>query len=228
MTEVYQDGRYIWHHELVTLHLLKERAIWLEKQKALLLADTHFGKAAHFRKAGIPVPENIHLEDFARIHRLLKETGALQVIFLGDLFHSVSNESWFTLIEFIELFPKLKFHLVKGNHDILPERLYQRSSLKVHEGILSMGNILLSHEPLKGMSKNELNICGHVHPGIVIKKNSKQRFRLPAFYYQDNSLIMPAFGQFTGLHCLDLKLAESAMVTTPEKVIPIKLNNKVG
>lgn len=124
------DGKYIWQHELVTLHLMKEKAIWLEQENALLLADTHFGKAAHFRKAGIPVPESIHLDDFHRISNLLDKTGASTVIFLGDLFHSESNESWFTLLEFIELFPQLNFHLVMGNHDILPETLYQGSTLK--------------------------------------------------------------------------------------------------
>ena len=191
------DGKYIWQHELVTLHLMKEKAIWLEQENALLLADTHFGKAAHFRKAGIPVPESIHLDDFHRISNLLDKTGASTVIFLGDLFHSESNESWFTLLEFIELFPQLNFHLVMGNHDILPETLYQGSTLKIH-------------------------------PGIVIRKSSIQKFRLPAFYYKNNTLIMPAFGQFTGLYSMDLNTAECVMVATPEKVIPIKLNNKVG
>tara|TARA_R110000868_G_scaffold104270_4_gene286923 strand:- start:97527 stop:98231 length:705 start_codon:yes stop_codon:yes gene_type:complete len=222
------DGKYIWQHELVTLHLMKEKAIWLEQENALLLADTHFGKAAHFRKAGIPVPESIHLDDFHRISNLLDKTGASTVIFLGDLFHSESNESWFTLLEFIELFPQLNFHLVMGNHDILPETLYQGSTLKIHKGNLLLGNLILSHEPQKGLQKGSLNICGHIHPGIVIRKSSIQKFRLPAFYYKNNTLIMPAFGQFTGLYSMDLNTAECVMVATPEKVIPIKLNNKVG
>nr|WP_242067794.1 ligase-associated DNA damage response endonuclease PdeM [Cyclobacterium marinum] len=207
---------------------MKEKAIWLEQENALLLADTHFGKAAHFRKAGIPVPESIHLDDFHRISNLLDKTSASTVIFLGDLFHSESNESWFTLLEFIELFPQLNFHLVMGNHDILPETLYQGSTLKIHKGNLLLGNLILSHEPQKGLQKGSLNICGHIHPGIVIRKSSIQKFRLPAFYYKNNTLIMPAFGQFTGLYSMDLKTAECVMVATPEKVIPIKLNNKVG
>jgi len=222
------NGKYIWNHELATLHLLKEKAIWLAKENTLLLADTHFGKAAHFRKAGIPVPENIHLEDFARIHQLLVSTGASKVIFLGDLFHSDANESWLTLLEFMEFHPNISFHLIMGNHDILPENIYQDSPLKTHSGTLKLGDLLLSHEPQEGLPKETLNICGHIHPGIVLKKNSKQRFRLPAFYYKKNSLIMPAFGQFTGLFSMDVKSAESVMVTTPERVIPIKLNNKVG
>tara|TARA_R110001592_G_scaffold8105_2_gene44787 strand:- start:374278 stop:374961 length:684 start_codon:yes stop_codon:yes gene_type:complete len=223
-----ENGQYIWTHELATLHLLKEKAIYLAKENTLLLADTHFGKAAHFRKAGIPVPENIHLEDFARIHQLLGSTGASNVIFLGDLFHSDANESWYTLLEFIELHPNIRFQLVLGNHDILPGNIYENSPLEMHSSGLKLGNLLLSHEPQPSLGMDTLNICGHIHPGIVIKKNSKQRIRLPAFYYKNNSLIMPAFGQFTGLFSMDVKSAESIMVTTPERVIPIKLNNKVG
>lgn len=207
---------------------MKEKAIWLEKENALLLTDTHFGKAAHFRKAGIPVPESIHLDDFQRISLLLATTGASTVYFLGDLFHSESNDSWFTFLDFIESFTDLSFYLVMGNHDILPDSLYESTALNVHKGNLLLGNLILSHEPQKDIPKGKLNICGHIHPGIAIKKNSKQKFRLPAFYYKNNSLIMPAFGKFTGLYCMDLRSAECAMVTTPEKVIPIKLNNKVG
>tara|TARA_R110000737_G_C14601731_1_gene489261 strand:+ start:730 stop:1413 length:684 start_codon:yes stop_codon:yes gene_type:complete len=222
------NGTYIWNHELATLHLLKEKAIWIAEENSLLLADTHFGKAAHFRKAGIPVPENIHLADFTRIHELLTSTGASKVLFLGDLFHSAANESWFTLLEFIELHPNIDFHLVMGNHDILTDTIYKDCPLLIHSGNLKMGNLLLSHKPQEGLPKGILNICGHIHPGIVLKKNGKQSFRLPAFYHKNNTLIMPAFGQFTGLFCMDVKSAESVMVTTPEKVIPIKLNNKVG
>ena len=222
------DGRFIWNHGLATLHLLKDKAIWLEEENTLLLADTHFGKAGHFRKAGIPVPESIHFDDFLLINDLLSITGAEKVIFLGDLFHSDANESWFTLIAFIDLHPKIEFHLVKGNHDILSEKIYRGSPLKIHSESLKSGSLLLSHEPIKHVSEDTLNICGHIHPGVVLKRKSKQSIRLPAFYYKNNSLIMPAFGQFTGLFCLDVRKAESIMVTTPERVIPIKLKNKVG
>jgi DNA ligase-associated metallophosphoesterase len=222
------DGRYIWHHRLATLHLLKDKAIWLESENTLLLADTHFGKAGHFRKAGIPVPEGIHSEDLLIINKLLSITGAEKVIFLGDLFHSYANESWFTLIAFIDLHPKIEFHLIKGNHDILPEKIYKESALKIHPENLKLGSLLLSHEPMDHVSDDTLNICGHIHPGIVLKRRSKQSIRLPAFYHKNNCLMMPAFGQFTGLFCLDVRKAESIMVTTPDKVIPIKLKNKVG
>jgi metallophosphoesterase superfamily enzyme len=39
------------------------RAIYWEEENALIVADLHVGKSAHFRKAGIAVPANIVQED---------------------------------------------------------------------------------------------------------------------------------------------------------------------
>ena len=131
-------------------------------------------------------------------------------------------------VVFICFYPNIEFHLIKGNHDILPENIYKESALKIHADSIKIGSLLLSHEPMDQVNDDTLNICGHIHPGIVLKRKSKQSIRLPAFYYKNNTLIMPAFGQFTGLFCLDARKADSIMVTTPERVIPIKLKNKVG
>lgn len=38
------------------VQLLPEKALYLIQHKILLLADLHFGKVNHFRKAGIAVP----------------------------------------------------------------------------------------------------------------------------------------------------------------------------
>jgi len=38
------------------LLLLPQKAIYWQQQKALIVADVHFGKVGHFRKAGIAVP----------------------------------------------------------------------------------------------------------------------------------------------------------------------------
>ena len=67
--------------ELVTIHkvchqrleLLPEKAVfWVEKQ-TLIIGDLHFGKAGHFRKSGIPVPEMIHSKDFITLEKLLNQ-----------------------------------------------------------------------------------------------------------------------------------------------------------
>ena len=54
-----------------TLVLLPDRAMFWPAQQALLVADTHFGKAGVFRRAGVPIPEGIDAHDLARLSRLV-------------------------------------------------------------------------------------------------------------------------------------------------------------
>ena len=41
------------------LILTNKRAMYWAAQKALILSDLHVGKTAHFRKHGIPIPDEI-------------------------------------------------------------------------------------------------------------------------------------------------------------------------
>ncbi|WP_162343797.1 ligase-associated DNA damage response endonuclease PdeM [Cyclobacterium salsum] len=217
-----------WQWRGKQLHLLKEKALWLAEEKCLLVADTHFGKAGHFRKSGIPIPESVHGEDFTNMQRLIVAYKPRKFIFLGDLFHSEYNQSWVQILDFMKLNDAVSFHLIKGNHDVLPEELYQNSPFTIHSECLVLGKLLLSHEPQDQIPEGYLNVCGHLHPGVSIKGKSKQRISLPCFFYRENCLVMPAFGKFTGLMTIAQDKAACIMVTTGEAVIPIKLNNKVG
>src|SRR5258706_815282 len=76
--------------------LLPEKALWLPDLGSLVVADVHWGKIDHFRKAGIPVPvkgNDKNAETLVSIINLFKPR---RVIFLGDLFHSVYNDGWET------------------------------------------------------------------------------------------------------------------------------------
>jgi uncharacterized protein len=210
------------------LLLLKEKAIWIEEKQALIIADTHFGKAGHFRKAGVPIPENIHRKDFDRLGKLIEQWQAKAVYFLGDLFHSDYNADWLKLTQFIYAYSDIDFHLVKGNHDILSKPVYRTSALIIHEKTIEVSNMLLTHEPLESGTGEQLNICGHLHPGVTLNGKGRQRIKMPCFHYRSNCLIMPAFGSFTGLMNQGIEIGDEIYAVTSEKVIPIKLKNKVG
>ncbi|MDF2157990.1 ligase-associated DNA damage response endonuclease PdeM [Algoriphagus sp. CAU 1675] len=205
----------------VELVLLKEKAVWLPEEKALLIADLHFGKASHFRKSGIPIPEPIHDQDFMILKRLIETFQANHVYFLGDLFHSDWNAQWETVMDFLSTFPDTNFHLIKGNHDILSPSFYTNSLLEVHSEILTMGQKILSHEPLEEVPRGYLNICGHIHPGIRLQGKARQNLRIPCFYYENHQLILPAFGNFTGLFMMKPNLSSQIYGVAASKVIPI-------
>ncbi len=206
-----------------SLELLKEKVVWIAKEKILLIADLHFGKAAHFRKSGIPIPEPIHDQDLILLRNLFESLAPEEVYFLGDIFHSDINEQWTVLNQFLKGFEKIQFHLVLGNHDILPSTVYENSCFEIHkETVEPIAGLILSHEPLDSIPEQRVNVCGHIHPGVLMRGKAKQSIKLPCFYLNHNQLILPAFGVFTGLYTISRKNGERIFGVTPERVIELK------
>jgi DNA ligase-associated metallophosphoesterase len=213
-------GSIVFDYKGLNLTLLPEKAVWISEWQVLLIADLHFGKASHFRKSGIPISEKVHDQDYKVLTSLVLKFSPKEVYFLGDLFHSSWNEEWEKLLSFLGLFPTTSFHLVVGNHDILPSEKYQNSSLKVHAHTIVLGSLLLSHEPTLHPT-GFLNVCGHVHPGILLKGRAKQRVRIPCFHYSDNVLVLPSFGNFTGLSLIKGEKNDFIWGISEDRLIPI-------
>lgn len=210
----------VFDYKGLELDLLPEKAVWIDSMGILLVADLHFGKASHFRKSGVPISEKVHDKDYIRLNNLISTYSPKQVYFLGDLFHSSWNEQWEILLNFLRLFPTSSFHLVVGNHDILPWEKYQDPRLKVHAHPIVLTSLLLSHEPTPPPA-GLLTICGHIHPGILLKGRAKQRVRIPCFHYSEDVLILPSFGNFTGLSYITREKNDFIWGITEGRLIPI-------
>lgn len=211
-----------------TLELLGKKALWIKELEILLIADLHFGKAAHFRKSGIPIPEPIHEADFFTLANLHQQIQPKRTYFLGDLFHSVWNEQWEILNSFLQTFPETQFHLVKGNHDILHPSVYKQSVLEIHQEPFMLEYFALSHEPLEIPLDGKLNICGHLHPGVLLRGKARQSVRIPCFFWSGSTLILPSFGNFTGLALVEPKESDLIWGISGEKVIPILSGTSIG
>ncbi|MBD3749901.1 MAG: ligase-associated DNA damage response endonuclease PdeM [Sphingobacteriales bacterium] len=207
---------YLLEEELV---LLPQKAIWFPKYQTLLVSDTHLGKGAHFRKAGIAIPQILAQEELALLSDLISELNPQKLIFLGDLFHSEMNNDcdWFVLWR--ELHQKIEMILVKGNHDILPEIFYQKVRLKVADSFF-VGKFKLMHEPPKLQEANYI-IAGHIHPGVRLKGKARQGVTLPCFYFGVEFAVLPAFGKFTGKALMKIQTNAQIFAVVGEQVIAI-------
>ncbi|HAZ25214.1 MAG TPA: phosphoesterase, partial [Algoriphagus sp.] len=94
-------------HNGTTLFLMKEKVVYHQNTRTFFISDVHFGKAAHFRKSGIPIPEPIHKVDLETLSLLFDEFSPSSVYFLGDLFHSDWNGQWDILMDFLETYPAI-------------------------------------------------------------------------------------------------------------------------
>ncbi len=201
------------------LTLLGEKAIYWPKHQMLLIADLHLGKVNHFRRSGIAVPSQSNNQNIERLISLLQHYDIKRVMFMGDLFHSHYNPSWEDFGTFINSFPEIKFDLVIGNHDIMSDRQFTKYGIIIYKKPILIEPFIISHEPLEDFEG--YNLAGHIHPGVVLRGRAKQGIRLPCFYFGKKQGLLPAFGEFTGLHKLSLKKEDRVYPIVEGKVIGV-------
>ncbi|SFD10545.1 putative phosphoesterase [Chitinophaga sp. CF118] len=208
----------IYHYQNQTWHLSAHRAIFWKEEQTIIVSDMHLGKSTHFRKAGIAVPANIGQDDLFRLQQLITAYNPVQVIIVGDMFHSHENNdvSYFKLWRL--QFAHISFKLVRGNHDILGDHLYDAMSVEVYD-TLCIGEIHFVHEPCD--NEKGYTFSGHLHPGIAVAGAGKQRLRLPCFYFGRSCSILPAFGRFTGLAMLEPEEDEAVFVIAENTVLKV-------
>src|SRR5258706_9161580 len=104
-----------------TVELLPERALFWPRTRTLVVADLHWGKAATFRAAGIPIPAGTTTSDLARLNAILDRTGARRILILGDLFHAAPGRAAPTTLAMLRRWrashANVDMLLVRGNHD---------------------------------------------------------------------------------------------------------------
>ncbi|MFO7846341.1 MAG: ligase-associated DNA damage response endonuclease PdeM [Balneolaceae bacterium] len=204
--------------------LLPERALFWKEKKTLIAGDLHLGKSGHFRKSGIAAPQQINQTNLDRLERLVHQLQPERLLLLGDLFHSDYNREWFPFEEWCTKHPDLKKILVAGNHDTLHETLYRQAGLDIHEEFID-GAFEFNHKPAGSADKLvNFRFCGHIHPGVKLKGKGRQSLRLPCFYREKHQMILPAFGEFTGLHLLVTDDAECIYTIANRKVVSLKEN----
>lgn len=209
--------QYTFEHRGTQLVLQPSKLVWWPEQKTLFMADSHFGKAATFRKAGMAVPEGTTSKMLGILSSEIEAFKAATLIVLGDWLHStVSAPDGFEeeLWRWRQRHDRLKFILVQGNHDKRSRAFYDRLAVDVHKEILC-GPFQLCHDPVD--CPTELfSLCGHLHPSIQIGPN-----RLKCFWLRENQLVLPAFGEFTGTAKVNLAARESAIAICESNLIEI-------
>jgi len=181
-----------------TVHLLAQKAIFLPARRTLVLADTHFGKSATFRARGLPVPEGDTFADLTRMADLIEATGAEHLIVAGDLLHSPDGNSPAVLAPlhaWIRSSPA-RFTLVCGNHDTRAGGLPAAWKIAAHAS-LDLDGLLIVHKPTD-VPPGQPAIAGHLHPTVHLNDGNRTSLRLPVFWLNGQTLVLPAFGSLTG------------------------------
>ena len=192
------------------------KAVFWPTQRALILADTHFGKSAIFRREGIALPEGSDAEDLAVISSLIGDYAAARLYILGDFIHGAlpprhcfyhAFNAWRARHEDLEV------HVVLGNHDIGIDR----SALP---GIgwhtrLEFDPLELVHDPDE--AKTGYYLAGHIHPVVRLSTRSDS-LRMPVFWQRDEGMVLPSFGALTGGYAVSATRRHRLYAAGPEQI----------
>lgn len=185
------------------LHLLPQRAAYLPAHRCLLVADAHIGKAVSFRRLGVPVPEATTEGTLRRLDAALAATGAQRIVFLGDLLHAARGRAAGTLLAvqaWREGRADLRLQLVRGNHDRGAGDPPAEWGIESVDEPWPLGGLLLKHHPEP--EPGGFVLAGHLHPGARLGGRARDSLRLPCFHIGPRVGVLPAFGEFTGLHVM--------------------------
>lgn len=208
------------------LTLLPQRALFWPATSMLVVADTHFGKAASFRAQGIPVPRGTTTENLEMLTTLVAATGATHVLFLGDFLHARHAHAAATMAAlraWRERHSHLTLTLVRGNHDSHAGDPPSSLAMTVVDEPYTVGAFVFAHHPQS--HPDGYVLAGHVHPVYRLAARG-DALRLPCFLFGKESALLPSFGAFTGGHPVKPAHCDRLFLAAPDKVVELSARGR--
>lgn len=205
-----------------SLRLHPEKAVFWPRESTLFIADIHFGKVAAFRRAGLPLPPGSTSAALDRLDRVMTDTGAKRIVFLGDFLHSRDARAAQTFARFAHWrsqHTKIDITLVRGNHDAKagdPPIAWRMDC--IDEGAV-VGPFCLAHHPEPDARGYVL--AGHIHPAIRLQGRANDALRLPCFWFGQAVAVLPAFGEFTGTYTVKPRAGDRVYVAADGRVVEV-------
>ncbi|MEM8626299.1 MAG: ligase-associated DNA damage response endonuclease PdeM [Pseudomonadota bacterium] len=193
------------HFGAQTFTLDPSGAAYWHEQRALLVADLHLEKGSAFAKRGMFLPPYDSAATLSRLAGAIARYRPAHVVALGDSFHDTYGAMRLAPEErdrLSQMQEGLEWTWLTGNHDPHADvnALTDGSRDAAHKRTLEkaeLSGIELRHEPACHLDNSKLQIAGHFHPvARVAARRGGARRR--CFVADNNSLILPAFGAFTG------------------------------
>lgn len=179
--------------------LLPERALWWPEGGTLFIADLHLGKAAAFRGLGQPVPHGTTGQNLQRLDALIARHRPRELVVLGDFLHAAHGRTpplLSSLADWRRRHAALRCVLVRGNHDSRAGDPPADLAIETVDEPYLTGPFAACHHPQTHAS--HFVLAGHLHPVCRLQGRGRDSLRMPCFVREARSLVLPAFGEFTG------------------------------
>jgi len=207
--------------------LLPQRAAYWPAQRALLVADIHFGKAAAFRAQGVPVPRGTTTQNLNALDVVIAAQDVQHIIFLGDFLHARASHASATLAALRKWRARhtpMKLTLVRGNHDAHAGDPPVDLNITVVDEPYELDGFSFCHHP--HAHARGYVVAGHLHP-VYRLTTAGDSVRLPCFVFGEASSVLPSFGAFTGGFAINPQQSERVFVATEDSVFEVPGNTAI-
>lgn len=174
-------------------------ALYIKKNKILVITDTQIGMEESLNKQGILVPRFQFDDIIKRLDKIFSKVVIKTVVINGDIKHEfgeISDQEWRNTLKLLDyLMKKADVILVKGNHDTILGPIADKRNLKIVNHY-NINNISILHGHKIYPNLNKLVIIGHEHPAISLKKGARvEKFRcyLKGKWNKHVLIVQPSF-----------------------------------
>ena len=173
-------------------------ALYLKKEKTLIISDLHIGIEESLNKQGVLIPRSQFNDLLNKLKLIFDKVEVSRVIFNGDLKHefgSISRQEWNNILKLFDFLQDKEIIIIKGNHDPILKPIADKRNLKLVE-FFNLNDITILHGDKILDSLNKTLIIGHEHPAILLKKGArseKYSCFLKGKYKNHELIIMPSF-----------------------------------
>lgn len=223
------------------LWLDAQRAIWIESQRLLALADIHLGYAWVHRARGQLLP--LAPDDSAqRLFALCQQYRPDRLVLAGDIVHGVASHPGVVnaLQEVIQplLRAGVDLLLVSGNHDRGLSELARRHAWRVQVArqFVCGGYRFLHGDSPAPHDAARVTVIGHEHPAIRLGDGVTASMKYPCFLLSGHLIVLPAFGTWaSGVSVVEKRFMSDlvkrarftkAVAVIGRRLLPVNLDDR--
>lgn len=155
-----------------------DTALWISKEKILIINDLHWGYEESLHQKGILLPKHQLKEIIEKMQSLLDKIHPKIIIINGDIKHEfgrILQQEWKEVLQFFDFLSKksAEIIIIRGNHDPLIKPLAEKRKIEVVSEYL-FGDTIIIHGDGIIKTKARRIIIGHEHPAITIREAGKR------------------------------------------------------
>jgi len=180
-------------------------ALYLRRERILVLSDFHIGFEEALNKEGVLIPRFQFGEILNRLKNILEGLDLEKIIVLGDLKHEfgrISETEWRNTLQLLDFLTKYckEIILVKGNHDTILGPIAAKRNIKVKR-FVKVNAFYFCHGHFIPKSVDaKVVVIGHEHPAVGLRKDSRvEVFKcfLKGKWQGKTLVVMPSFNLVT-------------------------------